>query len=307
MSEAASLRAEPGAPRLLSGRTRVVGVFGDPVEHSLSPAMQNAALAALGLDWVYVPFHVKPAELPTAVRAIVSLGLVGVNVTVPHKVAVMDLLDEVDEEARLIGAVNTIVNRDGRLVGYNTDGLGFLQSLEEQAGRDPRGAEILVLGAGGAAQAIACSMAMRGAARVTIANRSLAKAQALAERIRPYAPAEWTSLSTDDPAFLKALRRAEIIVHTTTVGMHPHDDQPPIVPAELLEPSALVCDIVYRPRETTLIQAARARGCPVLTGEGMLAYQGAVALRLWTEMEPPATVMLATLTAQLAERPSERP
>lgn len=284
----------------LSGRTRVAGVFGDPVEHSLSPPMHNAAFAALGLDWVYVPFHVKPEALPAAVRGVAALGMAGVNVTVPHKVAVLDHLDEVDDEARLIGAVNTIVHRAGRLIGYNTDGRGFLRSLEREGATAPKGSSVVILGAGGAAQAIACSLALHGAARVTIANRTPEKARALARRIAPYARAEGISL---DPFELAPrLAEADILVHTTSLGMYPHHDVLPAVPPELLSPGTLVCDIVYTPRETSLIAAARARGCRVVTGEGMLAYQGAIAFELWTGREAPEEVMLETLRALLAAR-----
>lgn len=284
----------------LSGKTRVVGVFGDPVEHSLSPAMHNAAFAALELDWVYVPFHVKPEALGEAVRAVAALGMAGVNVTVPHKVRAMEHLDEVDEEARLIGAVNTIVNRSGRLVGYNTDGRGFLRSLEREGGAQPRGARAVIIGAGGAAQAIACSLALHGAARVTIANRTREKAEALARRISAHTQAVGISLHPEELA--PELAGADILVHTTSVGMYPHHNVPPAVPPELLSPATLVCDIVYTPRETTLIAAARARGCRVVTGEGMLAYQGAIALELWTGREAPEAVMLETLRVHLAAR-----
>src|SRR5690606_13907249 len=147
------------------------GVIGDPVSHTLSPPMHNAAFRHLGIDWVYVPFHVRPEHVGAAVRSIVALGLKGFNVTVPHKTAVMEFLDEIGREAPLIGAVNTVVNDGGRLVGYNTDGQGFLRSLERQGGRSVQGADVLILGAGGAAKAIACAAALSGAGRVVVANR----------------------------------------------------------------------------------------------------------------------------------------
>lgn len=288
----------------LSGKTKVVGVFGDPVEHSLSPSMHNAAFAALDLDWVYVPFHVKPEALCDAVRGVAALGMAGVNVTVPHKVRVMEHLDEIDDEARLIGAVNTIVNRSGRLVGYNTDGRGFLRSLKRQGGAEPKGARVVILGAGGAAQAIACSLALHGAARVTVANRTRSKAEALADRISAHTSAEGVSLEAKELA--PKLAEADILVHTTSLGMYPHHDVPPAVPPELLSPTTLVCDIVYTPRETSLIAAARSRGCRVVTGEGMLAYQGAIAFELWTGREAPEKVMLERLRAHLAARDGDR-
>lgn len=285
----------------ITGKTKVAGVFGDPVEHSLSPPMHNAAYRHLGMDWVYVAFPVKPERLAEAVRGVRAMGLAGVNITVPHKVAVMEHLDEVDEEARLIGAVNTVVNREGRLVGYNTDGRGFIRSLKRQAGVDPAGARVLILGAGGAALAIGCSLALAGAGAVTVANRTLEKAERLAERLQGLVRAQAVRLSADDPAFEEELEQAEIVVHTTTVGMYPHHEAPPVIPVERLHPGALVCDIVYRPRETALVRAAKARGLRVLTGEGMLAYQGAIAFELFTGREAPEELMLETLKALLAE------
>lgn len=284
----------------LTGKTKVAGVFGDPVEHSLSPLMHNAAFRELGMDWVYVPFHVKPDALAAAVQGVRAMAIAGVNVTVPHKVAVMEHLDEIDHEAQLIGAVNTIVHREGRLFGYNTDGRGFLRSLERQTGREIEGANVLIVGAGGAALAIACSMALTGAGSITIANRTAAKAEAVAARVREYAPTHVVSLDDCDLSFQKALGEAEIVVHTTSVGMYPRHETPPIIPVEKLDRSALVCDIVYRPQETSLIRAARERGCAVLTGEGMLAYQGAIAFELFTGRPAPDELMLQVLTEHLA-------
>lgn len=286
----------------VSGTTAVVGVFGDPVAHSLSPAMHNRAFAALGLDFVYVPFHVRGERLGEAVAAVRALNLVGVNVTVPHKVRVMQFLDEIDAEARMIGAVNTIVHRSGRLVGYNTDGRGFVRSLERQAGRTPRGARVVIFGAGGAAQAIACSMARAGAASVAIANRTREKAEALARLVAAEAPAAVLPAAPDDPELRRALGAADIVVQATSVGMHPHHEAPPPLPVEAVRPGALVCDIVYNPRVTRLIEAARERGCETLTGEGMLVYQGAIAFELWTGQKAPEELMLATLDELLSAR-----
>ena len=275
-------------------------MFGDPVEHSLSPLMHNAAFRHLGMDWVYVPFHVKPDQLRAATEGVRAMGIAGVNVTVPHKVAVMQYLDEIDQESELIGAVNTVVCREGRLLGYNTDGRGFLRSLERQTGREPNGADVLIAGAGGAALAIACSLALAGARSITIANRTHSKAEAVAARVREYVPTRVVGLSQDDPAFLKALGESEVVVHTTSVGMYPRHDVPPVLPVERLDPNSLVCDIVYRPQETALIRAARERGCEVLTGEGMLAYQGAIAFELITGERAPEELMLQTLADHLA-------
>ena len=290
----------------ITGKTTVVGVFGDPIAHSLSPAMHNRAFAALDLDFVYVPFHVKPEALGEAVAGVRAMSLAGVNVTVPHKVRVMRHLDEIDPEAAMVGAVNTIVNRSGRLVGYNTDGRGFLLSLERQAGRGARGSRFVVIGAGGAAQAIACSLARAGAAAVTVANRTLEKARALAELIAGHTNARAVTLSAADEALMRALGEADIVVQATSVGMHPHEDAPLPVPVEAVREGALVCDIVYNPRETRLIRAARARGLDVLTGEGMLVYQGAIAFELWTGRPAPDGLMLETLTALLEAKGRQR-
>lgn len=288
----------------ITGETQVVGVFGDPVAHSLSPLMHGAAFEKLGLNWVYVPFHVKPQHLGSAVEGIKAMGLRGVNVTVPHKVHVMQYLDEIDPEAQLIGAVNTIVNRDGYLVGYNTDGAGFVRSLNEEGQADPAGKNILLLGAGGAALAIGAALARAGAKRVSIANRTVQKAAAMAQAISDFVDSEpfdseALPLDQDDPQFQQAAEQADIVVQCTSVGMYPHHDVPPIVSPDLFRPHALVADIVYVPRETSMIRAARARGCSVLTGEGMLAYQGAIALELWTGMPAPAAEMLSTLRRHL--------
>lgn len=285
----------------ISGETRVVGVFGDPVAHTLSPPMHQAAFKELGLNWVYVPFHVRPTQLKQAVDGVRAMGLQGVNVTVPHKVHVMRYVDEVDEEARLIGAVNTIVNDDGRLIGYNTDGRGFVRSLELE-GFDLHEKKVLLLGAGGAALAIASAVARSGATEVTIANRTVEKAQQIATAINQLSVARAVPLSEEETVFIDAANEADIVVQCTSIGMYPNHDRPPIVPVQLFRKDAVLVDIVYTPRETSFIRDGRARGCPVVTGEGMLAFQGAIALELWTGTNAPEDVMLQALIAELKAR-----
>ena len=316
----AGARPDPSgaaAAERIDGRTRVVGVFGDPVEHSLSPPMHNRAFAALGLNFVYVAFHVRPERLPEAVRAVRALDLAGVNVTIPHKVAVMAHLDEVDPAAALIGAVNTVVNRGGRLYGTNTDGAGFVRSLREEAGLEPAGRRFVLLGAGGAARAIAMQLALDGAAELTIANRTVDRAEALAAAVtkglaavpgaRGTGPVAGTApvvraVPLEPGALQGALAEADAVIHTTPVGMDPHSDVPPVVAPELLRPGQLVCDIVYTPRQTALLRAARARGCRVLEGLGMLVYQGAIAFELFTGCPAPVEVMRQALEEALARR-----
>lgn len=284
----------------ITGRTRVAGVFGDPVAHSLSPPMHNAAFAELGLDGVYVPFHVRPQHLAAAVAGVRALGLVGVNVTIPHKVTILPLLDEVAKSARLIGAVNTVVNRDGRLEGHNTDGQGFVRSMRAASDVEPADRRVLILGAGGAAQAIAVQMALEGAAEVAVANRTYAKAVSLAEAVSGIAAATTAyALTALTPAVTE---RYNIVVHTTSWGMAPSDRVPPLLPPELLHPHHLVCDIVYTPQETSLLRAARERGCAVLEGLGMLVHQAALAFELWTEAQAPAYLMERVLREELAKR-----
>ncbi|MGI6610233.1 MAG: shikimate dehydrogenase [Limnochordia bacterium] len=289
----------------IDGCTRVVGVFGDPVEHTLSPPMQNRAFVAMGLPYVYVPWHVLAQRLADAVSAIRALGLAGVNVTIPHKVAVMGLLDELTPEARLIGAVNTIENRDGWLVGHNTDGPGFLRSLTGEAGVSPQDRRVLLLGAGGAARAIAVQMLLAGVHSLVLANRTLERARQLQQLLGGVAPqtlVEVVPLDTSSSAFLWELSTADILVNTTSAGMYPHHTEPALLSAALLRSELLVCDIVYSPRRTSLLVEAERAGCTVLPGLGMLAHQGAMAIEIWTGRKAPVQLMKETLDEELARR-----
>lgn len=285
---------------VITGRTRVVGVMADPVAHSMSPPMHNRAFAVRGLDMVYVPLHVKPEALGAAVEAIRALNLVGVNVTIPHKVAIVQHLDTLSEHARFVGAVNTVVNRDGVLEGHNTDGAGFVRSLRKEAQFEPRGRRLLIVGAGGAAQAIAVQLALEGAAELVVANRTVEKAVQLAELVEQAGGSARAVALSELTADVVAA--CDAIVHTTSWGMAPDNEVPPIVPTEMLHPNLLVCDIVYTPRETSLLRAARERGCAVLPGLGMLVEQAALAFELWTGVEAPVEAMRETLERALAER-----
>lgn len=274
------------------GTTKVVGVFGWPVAHSLSPAMHNAAFTALGLDYIYVPFPVAPESLEQAVRNLSALGIVGVNLTIPHKESVLPFLDEVTAEARLIGAVNTVHCTEGRLIGDNTDGRGFFEPLREQ-GFSAAGQRVMVLGAGGAARAVVFQLAREGA-RVTLTNRTPERAERLAQAVREAgypADAVQTIAPQDTDQLAKALREATLLVHTTRVGMHPDTEGLPPVPLDRFHERLCVYDLVYNPVETRLLKEARKRGCSTLTGVKMLVYQGAVAFQRWTGYWPPTEVM----------------
>lgn len=288
----------------MNGTTKVVGVFGHPIGHTLSPLMHNAAYAAMGLPYIYVPWHVLPEQLGSAVAAIRALQLAGVNVTIPHKTAVIPHLDEIAPAAKLMGAVNTIENREGRLIGHNTDAPGFLYSLQEQGGCDPAGRHILFLGAGGSTKPLAAQMLLAGAASVVIANRTLARAQALSQELQLLnqpGSVQAVALDVSAAAFCSALAAADVLINTTSVGMYPHHKTPPLVPAHLLHRQLLVCDIVYNPRKTALLTAAQQAGCRTLAGWGMLAYQGALSIEIWTGQKAPISLMLATLNEALSQ------
>ncbi len=276
----------------ITGTTRVVGLLGYPVEHSFSPIIHNAAFRELGLEYVYLPFPVKPAGLARAVRGLFQAGVRGLNVTVPHKERVMDCLDEIDDYARALGAVNTVVLERGRLKGYNTDGQGFISSLQA-AGFNPGGRTFLVLGAGGAARAVAFALAGSGVRKIYIANRTLKRAEQLAGALTHLLPVEAVALSEN--ALQGIIPRCDCLVNTTTVGMYPHVSDIPLA-GELLHPGLAVVDLVYNPVKTRLLAAAERKGCLVVTGLGMLVYQGAASFKLWTGKQAPVKVMMKVLT-----------
>lgn len=281
----------------IRGETRILGIFGDPVAHSLSPLMQNAALAQAGIDAVYVPFHVLPECLEKAVAAIRSLHLWGVNVTVPHKEAVLRYLDVVDPAARLIGAVNTVVNRDGVLTGYNTDAHGLLRSLAEDLQFDPAGRRILLLGAGGACRAAVVALAQSGAAWIGVANRTRSRAMDLVGEFgASLKGTNLAALSLDPEEVSATLPQVDLLLNTSAVGLKGEGFGD--FPWSDLGPGTLVYDMVYGRAETPLVQSARSRGLRVADGLGMLAAQGEEAFFLWTHRRPPEGVMKSRLLAE---------
>jgi len=291
---------------LISGKTGVLGVIGHPVAHSASPAMHNAALAATGLDYAYVPLHVLPAhaaQVPAAMRA---LGIVGLNVTVPHKQAIMAGLDEISEEAEQIGAVNTVVNRDGRLSGYNTDAHGVIASLQQDGGLDRLPPRVVVLGAGGAARAILFALVQcPDVEHIDLLNRTVSKAQELALGLDP--TARKIHVGGIDTA---AARTAEagLLINSTAVGMEPHAGVSPLADPTCLHDELIVLDIVYKPLETLLLSQARSAGARCLDGLGMLVHQGARSFEIWTGIKPPIDVMRrAVLEQAKAASPTEKP
>lgn len=268
----------------------LLGVMGDPIVQSKSPIMHEAALQAMGIAGAYVPLHVAPEKLGEAIQAIRTLGFRGVNVTIPHKVAVMAHLDQLDESAITACAVNTIVNDNGVLTGYNTDGIGYVRSLKSEAISELSGTKIMVIGAGGAARGIVAALLQEEPATIIIANRSVDKARALA--------AECTSkgnvagISMDDVAGM--LDGVDVLINTTSVGMYPHMDEMPIDPG-LLHEGMVISDLIYNPLRTRLLQEGLERGCKIHGGLGMFVYQGAYALEYWTGQPAPTEIMRRTI------------
>ena len=267
----------------ISGKTGLLALVGQPVGHSLSPAMHNAAFAADGLDFVYVCLDVDPDELPAAVRGLEALKLRGFNVTMPHKRAMIPLVDELDESARVSGAVNTVVIEDYGLRGFNTDGGGMVMACQE-AGIELSGKCVLLLGAGGTAAAIAVAFGKAGAGEIGIANRSVERAAYLRDKLHG------TGMKELVVHHLDALPDAEIVINATPLGMKEEDPIP--VPAAYVREGKAFCDVVYRPgTQTPLVRLARERDVPVVAGDRMLLYQGVLAQKLWTGREPNVKAM----------------
>jgi len=275
----------------INGSTKLTGILGYPVTHSVSPQMHNAAYAKLGLNYCYLPISVKPEDLERVLEGIRILGFAGVNVTIPHKEAVVTHLDEVTKIARLIGAVNVILIQEGHLIGYNTDGPGFIDSLREDAGFDVAGKRAVVLGAGGGAKSVAMMLAQDGVKNLVISDLIYEKAENLCEYINSHfgiAPYACPSKSNE---LRKLIGNCDLLVNATPVGMHPKLNDCPIEDDYIMPGSAVVYDLVYNPLETKLLKLAKKNGAKAVSGIGMLIRQGALAFSLFTEQEAPISLM----------------
>ena len=282
--------------------TQRLGIIGYPIGHSISPIFQQAGLDHLGIDATYEKWEVTPERVGDFVAGLRAPGTSGINITVPHKQAVIPFLDEVDEWATAAGAVNTIVNRDGRLTGHNTDGPGFLQALLVETGYSPDGTRALILGAGGAARGILLALVRRGVDSLVIANRTFERAETLAQLASENGvKSEAIPLSGD--ALSEAAASANLIVNCTTMGMsHGPDEHGSPISAAQIPATAIVNDVVYTPLLTPILKEAAAAGATALGGLHMLVYQGVLSFQMWTGRDAPVDVMLAAATAEMTSR-----
>lgn len=267
----------------ITGRTKITGLYGHPVEHTLSPLMHNAAFEHLGLDYCYLPFSVHPDSLKNAVEAIRALNLAGVNITIPHKEAVIPYLDSVNEEALFIGAVNTIVNQDGSLIGYNTDGRGFMRSLSEN-NISPESKKILITGAGGASRAIGYYLSQK-ADKLYLFDIDKIKLEKLASDLSVIRDNIYVLDNTAE------LGDFDILINATPLGLKTTDPVP--FDVSVISPDQTVCDLIYK--KTTLLSLAAQKGCKTIDGLGMLLWQGVLAFELWTGTAPPVGIMKTAL------------
>jgi shikimate dehydrogenase len=275
----------------VNGSTKLTGIIGHPLDHSISPQMHNAVYEKLGLNYCYLPIPAKPQDLEMALEGIRNLHFEGVNVTIPYKEAVIPHLDEVTRIARLIGAVNVILIQDGHLIGYNTDGPGFIDSLKEDAGFNVKGKNAVVLGAGGAAKAVTMMLAQEKIKTMAITDVIYEKAEKLCEYINSHYDIAPYACPIKSAELKKMISNCDLLVNTTPIGMHPRADRMPIDDSYEIPEKAVVYDLVYNPMETKLLKWAKSKGAKAVSGLGMLIRQGALAFSLFTEEEAPEKVM----------------
>lgn len=292
---------------MINGTTKVIGIIGNPVGHSLSPIMFNTAFKAMNMNYVYVPFKVEKKDLKYAIRGAKAFELKGLNVTIPHKQKVINELDKFDIMANLIGAVNTIDFKDGKSKGYNTDCIGAVKAIEEVC--DLKNKNVVIVGAGGAARAIAFQIAIEEVNNLTMINRSSKKAKSLIYDIKTLLSADYTDNSKLDDITIdfshidlnfdygglddlpNYLKNADILIDTTPVGMHPNINDEPVATKDMMHSDLIVNDIVYNPLETCLIKEAKKANATVISGIKMLLYQGVENFKIWTGNEAPIDVM----------------
>jgi shikimate dehydrogenase len=272
---------------MINIKTQVLGLIGYPLGHSLSPLLHNQAIKELGLNYVYLAFEVEPANLREALEGIRALNVKGINVTIPFKEKVIPLLDEVDPLASQVGAVNTICNEGGYLKGYNTDVTGLRRMIEEDGEFNLKGKKAVVVGAGGAGRAAGFALCQAGIGEIYLLNRTLQKAMGVTAEWKQYYPGVSIDCGPlEVKHYYSILKEADLLIDTTPIGMAPEVDVPPVIAEKALHPELLVIDLVYNPRETTLLKAARRVGADTLDGLGMLLYQGIESFKIWTGYSP---------------------
>ncbi len=281
---------------MITGKTKVVGVIGNPVEHSLSPPMHNAAFKHMGLDYVYVPFYVPNGKLNEAIIGAKALNIKGLNVTIPYKTEIIKYIDSLDKSAELIGAVNTLKFKDNNIRGYNTDGIGAVRAIEEVS--SVRNKKIVILGAGGAARAVSFQILMDGAESLVIANRTPVNALKLQKELIKKLEANVKTVDLGEK-LKNELKDAHILINTTPIGMYPNIDQEPLVKAEMMCEDLICNDLVYNPLKTGFLKEAEKAGAKTISGIKMLIYQGMESFRIWTGVYPPLDVFEEALNIEL--------
>lgn len=277
----------------------ITGVFGFPVAENPTGVMQNAAFQALGLNWRYLNFEVTAENLGNAVLGMRAMNnFRGVNCTIPHKVAVLQYLDEIAPSAQVIGAVNTVRREGDRLIGENTDGKGFMRALGDDADIDAAGTHAVVLGAGGAARAIAVELALAGAQRITIVNRSRERGETLVRLLNERTPTQAEFVAWD--GVYCAPEGVDLLINATSIGLFPNVEEMPAIDYDSITPGMVVCDVIPNPPSTPFLRRAAERGATTLDGLGMLVYQGAIAFKMWTGYEPSIEVMHSALAAEFS-------
>lgn len=271
----------------ITGKTKVICLIGNPVEHSISPALHNTISKLLGMDLVYVTFRVEKNELETAIKGLRALNVIGFNVTVPYKKDVIKYLDNNSKSSLLMGAVNVVKNIDGRLYGYNTDADGFLRSFKEETGEGFSGKRVAMIGAGGAARAIAVKAAMDGAKEIHIINRTISKAEEIAEVVNNNIKKAVRFTGADDGTAADILNQSDIIINATSVGMYPNTEETPVTNFNGFRKGQIVYDVIYNPIKTKFLSDAEKSGCRIVNGLGMLFYQGIFAYEIWTGVKLP--------------------
>ena len=273
-------------------KAELIGVFGHPVSENPTVVMYEAAFAELGLNWRYLTIEVYPQDLAAAMKGVRAFNMRGINLTIPHKVAVLPYLDEVKPAAALMGAVNTVVRVGDRLVGENTDGKGFMTALTQDAKVDPRRKRVVILGAGGAARSITVELALAGAERLTVVNRSPGRGQELVELLNSRTPVKAVFAAWSGSYAIPA--GTEILVNATSIGLFPNVNEKPEIAYDSIRPGMVVCDVIHTPM-TPFLAEAQGRGAQIVDGLGMLVYQGAIGFKLWTGLDAPVKVMYDAL------------